>query len=319
MPPAGIETGECPMVLAETGSEATWGIEGPAFLALYVLLAALAVALVVALRRGPAAGVSMPGDLTPPELALLAGGDHRAVAASLAGLRLAGAVASAPGGKVLTTGPAPAGAAPLDHAVLYAAGAGIRSGDLVRQPAVAHELAAVRAALIARGQLLGPAARNSIRLRALLLVPVLLLGAARVAAGIGAERPVGLIAAVLVVLAVVTAVMLARAPERARAADHTVAIARQRLEGLHPTNAPSYADHGSSAAALAVAVFGGAALIGMDPAFAAEADLRTQLHQYSATSASSGGSSDSSGSSCSGGSSCGGSGGCGGGCGGCGG
>ncbi|MDX6743178.1 TIGR04222 domain-containing membrane protein [Actinocorallia sp. A-T 12471] len=306
-----------------SGSGATWGIEGPAFLALYVLLGILVIGFVLGLRRWLAAGTDLPGDMSAPELAYLAGGERRAIAASLAALRLSGSVASAPGGKVIATGPAPVGAAPLDHAVLYAAGAGTRSNQLLRNPAVAQELRAVRAALVARGQLLGPAERRITRLTALPIILLVVLGIARLIAGLDAGRPVGFLVAALVFFGLVMIVLLSSAPHRTRAANRTVTMSQQRYQGLHPGYSPSYADHGPHAAALAVAVFGGIALMGMDPVFAAEAEV-DRLAQATATGSagssytdsssgySDSGSSDSSSSSDSG-SSCGGGGGCGGG------
>ncbi|MBE7163503.1 MAG: hypothetical protein INR72_19865, partial [Williamsia herbipolensis] len=68
----------------------TWGISGPAFLGLWVLLAFMTLLLPhlarATVRGRPPGGREPDLTLTPPQLGALAAGDDRAVAASVAGL-----------------------------------------------------------------------------------------------------------------------------------------------------------------------------------------------------------------------------------------
>lgn len=122
-----------PMTISAASPADTWGISGPAFLFLYVAAAGLLIlaavvqrAIVFAGRRDLAAN-----QLTPEQAAYLNGGERLAVYASLGKLRAAGSVGtSAQGRTLVTTGPLPAGATRLDHAVHNAAGQRIRPRDL---------------------------------------------------------------------------------------------------------------------------------------------------------------------------------------------
>ncbi|GAB2818955.1 hypothetical protein GCM10022221_16170 [Actinocorallia aurea] len=267
------------MLLALTDSGATWGIEGPVFLAVFAVCGVLALAVAFFARRVGAAGAEAVGGLSHTELAYLVGGPSRAVAASLALLRPAGSVDGGPGARVIATGAAPAGASALDVAVLDAALPGIRVADLPRRTWVARELAAVRASLEGRGQLLDDAARLRIRLAAAPAALLWAVGVVRAFAGSANGRPFGFLVAALVVLGLGTLGLALSVPVRTRAGDRSVTDAAARHRMLHPSQKPSYADHGTDSAALAVALFGGTALMVLDPEFAAESEVHRHAGQ----------------------------------------
>lgn len=260
---------------------AIWGIGGTQFSLLFLLIAAVVTGVVEMLRRFDTEGTDVKEALSPAELALLSGGERRAVAASLAALRLAGLVEAGTDGRIRAAGPVPEEGPALDLAVLRAAAHGARVGDLAAEPGVARELARVRAALVAKGQLLGAAQRRRMRLYALPLTALCTAGAARaVADALDGELSGGMVM-VLAVFGFVALAQLLHTPERTRIASLTLMTAESRHRALHPAHSPSYAEHGPESAAFAVAVFGGSALLSMDPAFAAEAEVNRQLDQQS--------------------------------------
>ncbi|HWH02038.1 MAG TPA: TIGR04222 domain-containing membrane protein [Pilimelia sp.] len=251
-----------------------WGISGPVFLMIFVGLGAALVAVAVlhrwALLRGLRARAL---DVDPQQAAYLVGGDQRAAYAALAALRVAGAVGVGPDGALQQTGPLPAGATALDQAVHHAAGNQARARALtsdmfVRQALDQHRDHLERAGLLPTG-----AQRVPARLWPLLMLALLAIGLARVLSGLANDRPVGYLVLAMLVLAVVTVVMLVRAPRRTAASDRVLATLRQRHRHLAPAYRPSYTTYGAAGAAMGVALFGTDALWAMDPAFAAEADV----------------------------------------------
>ncbi len=295
-------------------STTTWGISGQVFLGAFALAALTAWLLGLVMRHRLRVGRLPSRDLHPYELAYLEGGPRLVVAAVLAGLRLSGAVASRPGGSLQTGGVPVAARSPLDEAVLKAAGRGVRTGDLAEHSLLRPRMAELREGLRAEGLLLGPDERRSVRAAALPLVFVLLVGLARLVAGVQNDRPVGFLIAMLVVVAVVL-VFLLIVPEKTRSVPVVLNGARTRYSTLEPSASPDWRSHGTEAAAMAVALFGVGTLVAMDPQFAAEAEIQQRLGQPIPGSSDGG----SSGGGCGGGDG-GGGGGCGGGgCGGCGG
>lgn len=108
-------------VMAASGD--TWGISGPQFLVIYAVLAGVSVLVAVLFSQRAARGEpprSSPGILPPPDAAYLGGGAERAVAASLAALRVAGVAGTDGRNRLTVTGPPPAEATPLDRAVHHA-------------------------------------------------------------------------------------------------------------------------------------------------------------------------------------------------------
>jgi uncharacterized protein (TIGR04222 family) len=293
----------------------TWGISGPVFLVGYLVLAAVSVWITVLARRGAvagSAGPAAPTELDPFALALLAGGEVRALQAALAGLRARDLITSRGSGKLAAQRPLPRGVHPLEAAVHRAIGKGpTKASKLLGDERVRSALAPLRPRLEGAGLVPTGPQKAARRAAALLLVPVFALGVFRFVAGVANDKPVTYLVIVLGVLAVVELVFLVgRTPARTKAGDKVLLQHTGRHEHLEPSLNPSWQTYGASGAALGVALFGAGALIAADPAFAAEAGIR-QIAASSASSYTDTGSSCSS-SSCSGGSSCGGGGGCGG-------
>ncbi|MEV4617288.1 TIGR04222 domain-containing membrane protein [Asanoa sp. NPDC049573] len=303
------------MTLAAPGD--TWGISGPSFLGLYVALALAAIVATAIVRSLLARGHTGPGPrLTPDQVAFLNGGPQLTTYAALGGLRRAGAIGANPDRTLVPTGPLPAGSTALDTAVYNAAGKRLRTRDLTGDPWVSSTLDDIRAGLERAGLLLSRGQRGQSRLAALLLLPVIVLGGARISAGMANERPVGFLTVLVLVTVVWMLLSLARAKTRTRAGTSALASLRTENQHLSPGQSPSYATYGAGAAAMGIALFGASTLYMVDPAFAAEAEINRAVTGSGSSSGGSScgsGSSCGGGSSCSGGSSCGGGGGCGGG------
>lgn len=261
-----------------TDSTTTWGISGPVFLGAFALAAVAAWLLGLATRHRLRAGRTPSRELHPYELAYLEGGPRLVVASILAGLRLSGAVSAQPGGSLRTGGVPVASRSPLDEAVLKAAGRAVRTGDLADHSLLRPRLEELRDGLRAEGLLLGPDDRRTVRAAALPLLFVLLVGAARLVAGVQNDRPVGFLIALLIAFAVVLAFLL-HVPERTRSVKHVLDTARTRHQQLQPSSTPDWHSHGPEAAAMGVALFGVATLIAMDPDFAAQAEIQQRLGQ----------------------------------------
>lgn len=289
----------------------TWGVPGPAFLLVYV---AVLVAVVIAAylhRRALSAGRdgTQVDRLGPQQLAYLNGGERLAIYASLGALRAAGAIASAPDKTLWQSGPLPSGVTPLDTAVYNAAGRRVRARELRSDMWVAAAVDQLRTGLEESGLAVSADRRRAIRRWGLAGVALFVIGIARLVAGSANHKPTGLLTFVLVVVALMTLVLAAKAPVTTRAAATRMAVVRSNHQYLSPSQSPAYATYGAGGAAMGVALFGAASLFAMDPAFAADAEIQ-RIAMTGGTDGSST-SSCSSGSSCSGGSSCGG-GGCGG-------
>ncbi|AVT32136.1 TIGR04222 domain-containing membrane protein [Plantactinospora sp. BC1] len=300
----------------------TWGVSGPVFLSGYLAIAGVVLLGTLAHRLLGFAGRRPPGAerLHPVQLAWLAGGDRLAVHATLGALRAAGAIGTAPQHRLTQTGPLPVPATPLDAAVHRAAAHGVPGRALDSDPQVLAALAALRADLTRSGLALPSSARPVARIGPVLLLGLVAVGLARLVAGLVGGQPVGYLGLSLLVLAPTSVVLLCVVPRRTRAADALLRDLRRQHRHLEPRHSPAYATYGAAGAALGVALFGTAALVEFDPAFAMEAEVQRAMSGSAAgggwTAANTGGGSgggDSSG----GGDGSGG--GCGGGCGGCGG
>jgi uncharacterized protein (TIGR04222 family) len=284
----------------------TWGISGPRFLLLYVvLLAGTALVAFVAGRRalaGPGEGAVAPARLDPYEAAYLNGGSALVATTAVSNLLRGGLLATAGrrrGQVRLTARKAPeAGVHPVEWATyeLVAAQPSRPLGDvraaLGRSPAVA----AVRERLSRGGLVPAPEQRSRYRATALVFVPLLALGVARVAAGSANGRPVGFLVVLLAVTVAVAAVRCLRVP-------HATELGRRTLRRLRAeTGRPAF---GASPAELgmATAVFGAGVLWSADVDTAAALRLPREHSGFGGFGGGDGG----------GGGSCGGGGGCGGG------
>lgn len=311
----------------------TWGITGPTFLALYAVVAVLALVATRLHRRRVAGRGPEPqlDRLHPYALALLAGGPHRAVGACVAALRadgvvepqeVAGRTRLRETGRPLSpsvgdrpawgsAGPAPSAAADaLDRAVLELVRQGLPVHRAVQDRDGAAALEQLQDDLVQAGALLAPEQRVPARLAALWPGAVALLGAARISAGVANGRPVAILAVVTTVMLALTLWFGARTPDRHPAVPAALQRLRDGSPHLEPATVPSLATYGAATAATAVALGGFAVLAAADPAMAQAEELNDLQRRMAA---SSGG--DGSG----GGGGDGGGGGCGGGCGGCGG
>src|SRR5262245_13770136 len=132
-----------------------WGINGPDFLLLYVIGAAVLIAFALVLRR-LAVRLEASRPITRPDasdLAYLQGGPPLALAASLARLRAAGVISASQRGMLVATGAAPPDATALDRAVHFSALGTVKRSDLGRQLPVAAALTDLRDRLRAAGWL----------------------------------------------------------------------------------------------------------------------------------------------------------------------
>nr|WP_221381765.1 TIGR04222 domain-containing membrane protein [Actinoplanes polyasparticus] len=296
----------------------TWGISGPTFLT-YFIGATIAIVIIAAVHRK----TLFRGDrsarvdnLGPQQVAYLNGGDRLAIYSSMGGLRAANALGTGPGRTLIRTGPLPSGVTPLDSAIYNAAGNGVRTRDLPNDQWVASAIEQLRDHLERSGLAVSAGKMREARLWVLGGLALVLIGIARIVAGLGNDRPVGFLVVATIAAFVLTLTMLRTRRWATDAAHRGMRDLRSRHTHLAPVNSPSYATYGATGAAMGVALYGGAALYSMDPAFAAEAEVQ-RIAATGGSAGSSGGtdsssSSCSSGSSCSGGSSCGGGGGCGG-------
>ncbi|MEV0329914.1 TIGR04222 domain-containing membrane protein [Micromonospora echinospora] len=298
----------------------TWGISGPAFATGYLILAAL-LALGSTLHRAWLFdGRRAPGfdHLGPQQAAYLNGGARLAVYSTIGALRSVGAVGADRRKLLRATGPLPAGATPLDQAVHHAASRGVRTSDLPQDHWVATALGQLRQDLESRGLALDADRRRAARFGPALLFLLLFVGVVRLFAGIRNDQPVGFLVAIMVVLAVIFVVQVARVPYRTRAGKTALNNLRAHYRYLTPSASPAYGTYGAAGAAMGVALFGTATLWAVDPAFADAAEIQRTSATSSGSSGGCGGGSgggDSGSGGDGGGGGCGG-GGCGGGCGG---
>lgn len=296
----------------------TWGISGPTFLKVYLTLAVLVVGAAAVHRWRVLADRTPPGArrLTPEQTAYLNGGDDLAVYAAIGELRGAGAIGVDNRHRLVVAGPAPTGVSELGWAVYGAAGSPVPVSALRSDGRVRAALDNLSRGLENAGLALGPEQRRTARLGKTALVVLLLVGAARLVAGLLNGRPVGYLFLVLLGL-LVAWLVLRRVPYRTRAGAAALKSLRRQHAHLAPAQSPAYATYGAAGAAMGIALFGTASLWALDPTFAQQAEIQRQALAsggdaggYS-TGSSSGGGCGGGGSSCGGGGGCGG-GGCGG-------
>jgi uncharacterized protein (TIGR04222 family) len=291
----------------------TWGISGPDFLRIYLGAAVvfLAYAVVARLSVTRSSSAAMPGRLpTPAEVALLLGGRSQAAFSSLARLRVAGVIGVGTKRSLMVTGPVPSTADRLDRAVYSAAQRDVRARDLSDDSQVQSAVAEINDSVAHAGWLLDPSVRTRARLGAHLLLGLTTFGVVRIVAGVMNERDVFFLIA-LCVITFVIGLSLLRVPRMTRSGRQAVKETQARNLHLSPAQAPSWTTYGMDSAAMAVALYGTAALWVADPAFAAEAEVRRQATSAGYSSGSSGGDAGGGGGGGCGGGGCGG-GGCGG-------
>ena len=285
----------------------TWGISGPAFLAGYLLLAAVTWAVTTRRRRTLAEGPDRPAPRHPHDLAFLNGGPDLAVTAALTAMHLTGTVAPRRG-QVQAAGRLGSDADALERAIHAAAAAPVPRRRLPLARPVRTALDAQEKRLVADGLLLAEPQRRAVRAVGRWTAAVAGLGLVRLLAGVADGRPVGLLAFALAGVATLALVQLLHAPRRSRAGDRLLVRLRRENAALAPDMRPDWVAYGPGAAATGVGLFGAGALWASDPALAEELALQR------ASTAGDGGASSAGGSHVDGNDG-GGGGGCGGGCG----
>jgi uncharacterized protein (TIGR04222 family) len=294
----------------------TWGISGPRFLLLYVvLLAGTVLVAAVAGKRalaGPGEGAVVPARLDPYEAAYLNGGSALVATAAVSNLLRGGLLATTGrrrGQVRLIARNAPGAAVhPVEWATyeLVAAGPSRPLGELRAALGQSPAVDAVRERLRRGGLVPTPEQRNRYRATALWFTPLLALGVARVIAGSANGRPVGFLLVLLAVTAAVAAVRCLRVPHATELGRRT--LRRLRAETRRPALGASPAELG-----MATALFGAGVLWSADAATAAALRLpRESGAHFGGFSGGDGGGGSCGGGGCGGGGSCGGGGGCGG-------
>jgi uncharacterized protein (TIGR04222 family) len=286
----------------------TWGISGPRFLLIYVALLAVTVAgVALARRRALAApgGTAAPARLDRYEAAYLNGGCELVGTTAVSVLLRAGHLVSPTRRRRqrLVAGTAPAaGAHPVEWATyqLVTGRPDHPRRALGAELCQTSAMAAVRERLRRAG--LAPTDEQRARYRAtgLWFLPLLALGAARLAAGTANGRPVGFLVVLLVVTLVLAVVLCLRVPNATELGRRTVQ--RLRAEAGRPAAGASPAE-----LAMATALFGAGVLWAADTATAVALRIPREHAAYL------GGSWGGDVGGGSGGGSCGGGGGCGGG------
>ncbi|MDG4826791.1 TIGR04222 domain-containing membrane protein [Asanoa sp. WMMD1127] len=247
------------------------------FVALYLALGAAAIGATAVVRwwiaRGPV-GEPHHERIGPEEAAYLNGGRRLATYAAVGKLRRCGAIGTRPDGALDRTGPMPMASTALDNALWTAAGLHRRVSDLARERSVGRALDDVRSGLESAGLLPSTRRRWLSRLAAILVLPVLALGAVHVLRAAEADRPFAWVVAISFVLVYWLVWSLNRTPGSTLAARRTLEALRSRHHHLAPGQAPSYATYDASAAAMGVALFGAPALRQVAPEFATKQEVR---------------------------------------------
>jgi uncharacterized protein (TIGR04222 family) len=293
-------------------NEPTWGISGQTFLWLYVA-AFLVTACGVWTRRKSllnALDGSLPsGGADVYDLAMLNGGPRLAITIAVAKLHRLGAFVTGPGKKLRVASRPKSGVedvAELDHEVYDAVerSPGTTARKLERDLADGQAVRRLASRLTDTGLLLDDATRAQVNALWLWFVPVIVLGLARVAAGIQNERPVTILVIGLCAIVFVT-LKVAMSRPRATARGQEL-LDSQRAGRKTLGHTPSGAE-----IPLAVALFGAGALWAADPGLASTLSIPRERAAWAGGGNGGGG--------CGAGGGFGGGGGCGGGGGGCGG
>ncbi|MBC3193814.1 TIGR04222 domain-containing membrane protein [Pseudonocardia sp. C8] len=253
----------------------TWGVSGPTFLVVYVIIGVTAVALALWRRSRIAAGDPAGGrllDNRPEDVAYLNGGPELAVYAALSAMHVDGTVVTSgrTAGQVRAGGPLTRTATGLQRAIHRSAHRLTPGRTLRLHDAVRAELDRIGQRLRSTGLLLSADERNRYRATAVLPGLVVVLGVARISAGTANGRPVGFLILLTLVMAAVTGVLMLRAPHRTRAGEAALRRLRTDHAALSPSMRPDWTAVGPAAAALSVGAFGVGAMLAAEPAFAEE-------------------------------------------------
>ena len=257
----------------------TWGISGPQFLFIYVVLLGLTALIVAAAQRRVIAAPSRMGgvpELDPYEIAYLNGGAALAATTAATNLLRTGHLNKPAGAPeqvrlIPVTAPPPS-AHPVEQAVFQAIAADPDQPFARLQTALADSpaLLAIHERLCELGFLPSRAQLFRHRAQVLWFVPLLGLGMARVAAGVARGRPVGFLLLLIGATVVLAVVMGRRVPRVTGLGKWALELLRLRM----PTPDAATVGAGRLAPAqlgLAVALFGAGVL------WSTDADLATAL------------------------------------------
>ncbi|MEV6556705.1 TIGR04222 domain-containing membrane protein [Nocardia sp. NPDC051756] len=285
----------------------TWGISGPDFMALYWPFIGLALlfGLLMRLRvtRGAAdtRGVERPGlDLSLPEIAMLFD-DRRAVLTALARLRSHDLIDSAAAPARPLTDADKHRLDPFTRSIYDRIAGGAKPTVAALTTNSAAALGPLRDSMIKRGYFPDAAFRRRLWDAGTPQLVVGLVGLVRFVAGTLNHNPVAFLVTALVAQGFCYWLVVAK-PRLTPLGRLARKNATSSNAHLRPSNSPAYATYGVESAALAAAIFGGAALMTLDPG------LASAVEPPSSSGSDGGGSGDSGGGGCGGG----GGGGCGG-------
>ena len=273
----------------------TWGVSGPVFLALYATaLGGIAVAIrLVRWRLGGSTSNSIDSlRLDTYEVALLSGGEDLAVAAAMTNLRVTNVIDAGEGHlrasfsakdlkrkkanassslRVMVT-ERPSLSQPVEVAVYDAVRQqpGLVPSQLAPLVSTAPAVSAVRRRLVELGLLYSDTAHDKMRYHFLWYVPLLGLGVVRLLFGLSRDKPVFNLA---VLLGATVLLMLndLEVPTRTRAGNNALKELRRRQSSLKTDAAAGRVS--AQWFAMAMALFGTAALWESDPALAAALGL----------------------------------------------
>ena len=292
---------------------ARWNVDGPTFLWMYVPLLGGAVLICVSVRRAAKAALQTNAsihNLNLYEMAFLAGGARRVLQAIVVRLHGAGMLTLDDKGKVVGAGELQGVVDPMEAEVRRSVDTGEKTWEQLRE-ALQTGLGGIQERLESMGLLIGGGEVRKVRAVAgLVMGAVLVVGLLRLWHGFVWNKPIGILA-VLVVVGLVVMIALLRRPFRTRAGDSAL----ERLQDAHGQGGWKSGDESGLATGaqlvMAVGLLGVSALAGTPLE-----KIKSKLGPENAGGFG-GGCGSSCGSSCGGG---GGGGGCGGGgCGGCGG
>jgi uncharacterized protein (TIGR04222 family) len=204
-------------------------------------------------------------------------GRNRAVGSAIASLRVAGSILVTPSGNTGATGPAPAGGSALVDAVYQAAARHVPRHALIYDPGIVAALAQIRGRLAEAHWLLSDRDKARWRRGGLACLAMFAIGVALLVGLIvvlvrtgGPTAP----APFLVILSTIVAMFFAvvrltgvEPPQTARLGPSFIRDQQTLHANLRPPATPSWEVTGAQGAALAVALFGYAALAASDPVY----------------------------------------------------
>ena len=221
------------MLAASVASGDTWGVRGPTFLSIYVVLLGAASAIYLGGRRWALRPrSSRPPELHPVELAYLTGGAENALLVAFLGLYERGVIGLPVDREdredreptrltfaelaelTLDRQPqvvGPISGHPVERALATALADGAERERALATVRAGVRMAEVRGTLDRLGLVAGPATQRRVRWWAAGLVLVLILGIVRLGAGVANGKPVGYLV-LLLILTVAVIVRAARVP-----------------------------------------------------------------------------------------------------------